>query len=190
MGIVPLTSNNCPQLNGVLQKAAYSAHAADLLFIMLMTFLDHGCQEESQLGCFLIAQTNALCYTIITFLPFEFQCFLDAINVRPNVWQLKIPSAKYIILSIRLGHSFKCSPSFPVGAASPPGVMMYLHDHGVSYDNRLSISSYFSRIVVETSCRATLILMRCRSRVSQLIKGAFFTFVRSLLEISSITCSP
>jgi hypothetical protein len=60
----------------------------------------------------------------------------------------------------------------------------------VSYDDRLSFSPHVSKIVAKASYRAKLILKCFRSRDSQLLVRAFCTFVRPLIEISSIICSP
>ena len=97
--------------------------------------------------------------------------------------------AKCTVMRIRLGHSFKCSPIYHIGNASLP-VVASCTDLGVSYDDRLSFSPHVSKIVAKASCRAKLILKCFRSRDSQLLVRAFCTFVRPLLEFSSIIWSP
>jgi hypothetical protein len=49
---------------------------------------------------------------------------------------------------------------------------------------------FHRKIVAKASCRAKLILKCFRSRDSQLLVRAFCTFVRPLLEFSSIIWSP
>lgn len=92
-------------------------------------------------------------------------------------------------MRIRSGHSFKCSPSYHIGITSLP-VVTNCMDLGVSLDDRLSFSPHVSKIVAKASCRAKLILKCFRSRDSQLLVRAFCTFVRPLLEFSSIIWSP
>ena len=92
-------------------------------------------------------------------------------------------------MRIKLGHPFKCSPSYHIGNASLP-VVASCTDLGISYDDRLSFSPHVSKIVAKASCRAKLILKCFRSRDSQLLVRAFCTFVRPLLEFSSIIWSP
>jgi ribonuclease P/MRP protein subunit RPP40 len=119
----------------------------------------------------------------------ELQNCLDAICEWSNEWQLKLAPVKCIVMRIRSGHSFKCSPSYHIGANSLP-VVTSCTDLGVSYDDRLSFSSHLSKIVVKASQRAKLILKCFRSRESQLLMRAFSTFVRPLLEFSSVIWSP
>jgi hypothetical protein len=92
-------------------------------------------------------------------------------------------------MRIRSGHSFKCSPSYHIGANSQP-VVTSCTDLGVSYDDRLSFSPHLRKIVAKASQRAKLILKCFRSRDSQLLMRAFCTFVKPLLEFSSVIWSP
>jgi hypothetical protein len=119
----------------------------------------------------------------------ELQNCLDAICEWSNEWQLKLAPAKCIVMRIRSGHSFKCSPSYHI-AANSLQVITSCTDLGVSNDDRLSFSPHLSKIVVKASQRAKLILKCFRSRDSQLLMHAFCAFVRSLLEFSSVIWSP
>ena len=63
-------------------------------------------------------------------------------------------------------------------------------DLGVSYDTHLSFSTHISRVVSTASGRAKCILKCFSSHDSSILLLAFCTFVRPLLEFSSIIWSP
>lgn len=119
----------------------------------------------------------------------DLQKCLDEIYEWSTEWQLKLAPAKCTVMRIQSGHSFTYSPSYHIGINNLP-VVTSCTDLGVSYDNRLSFSPHISKIVVKASQRAKLILKCFRSRDSQLLMRAFCTFVRPLLEFSSVIWSP
>jgi hypothetical protein len=106
-----------------------------------------------------------------------------------NEWQLKLAPAKCIVMRIRSGHSFKCSPSYHIGANSLP-VVTSCTDLGVLMMIGYPSHRILAKLLLKRSQRAKLILKCFRSRDSQLLMRAFCTFVRPLLEFSSIIWSP
>ena len=179
-------SKCCPVLSGVPQGSILGP----VLFII---FVNDISQSWSSTGVRikLFADDTKL-YTVLqddSVSSVELQSCLDAILEWATIWQLKLAPAKCSVMRIKLGHSFKCAPSYHIGNASLP-VVASCTDLGVSYDNRLSFSPHVSKIVAKASCRAKLILKCFRSRDSQLLVRAFCTFVRPLLEFSSIIWSP
>ena len=63
-------------------------------------------------------------------------------------------------------------------------------DLGVSYDNHLNFKSHISRIVKKAAGRAKCILKCFVSRDKLLLTRALCTFVRPLLELSSVIWCP
>jgi ribonuclease P/MRP protein subunit RPP40 len=156
-------SNSCTVLSGVLQGSVLGP----VLFIIYVNDIP----RSWGISIKLFAEDTKL-YTVLqddNIASAELQNCLDAIFEWSNDWQLKLAPAKCIVMRIRSGHSFKCSPSYHIGSNSPP-VVTTCTDLGVSYDNRLSLSvPHLSKIVVKASQRAKLILKCFRSRDSQLI---------------------
>ena len=81
------------------------------------------------------------------------------------------------------------SPSYTVGACSLP-VVLNCSDLGVSYDNHLNFKSHICLIVKKAASRAKCILKCFISRDPLLLTRAFCTFVRPLLEFSSVIWCP
>jgi hypothetical protein len=101
------------------------------------------------------------------------------------IWQLTVAPVKCTVMRVRSDHSFKCSRSYYVGIACLP-VVSSCTNLGILFDNQLSVGLHVSKIVVNASCRAKFTLKCFRSLDSQLLVRAFCTFVRLLLEFSSI----
>jgi hypothetical protein len=80
-------------------------------------------------------------------------------------------------------------PTYRLGSFSLP-VVTQCTDLGVSYDNHLSFSSHIKRIITKAASRAKCILKCFVTRDSVLLTRAFCTFVRPILEFSSIIWSP
>jgi ribonuclease P/MRP protein subunit RPP40 len=176
-------SNSCAMLSGVPQGSVLGP----VLFIMYV----NDTPRSRGVSIKLFADDTRL-YTVLqddSIASTELQNCVDAICEWSNEWQLKLAPAKYIVMRIRSGHPFKCSPSYHIGANSLP-VVASCTDLGVSYDDRLSFSLHLSKIVFKASQRAKFILKCFRSRNSQLLMRAFCTFVRPLLEFSSVIWSP
>ena len=92
-------------------------------------------------------------------------------------------------LKSKTSHSFSCAPSYHIGFVQLP-VIENCTDLGISYDANLLFSSHVNKIVAKASSRAKLILKCFSSRDPLLMLRAFCTFVRPLLEFSSIIWSP
>jgi hypothetical protein len=91
-------------------------------------------------------------------------------------WQLKLSPKKCVVM-----HT--------IGCVTLP-VVDHVTDLGVTYDNHLSFSCHIDNIISKASCRARLILKCFCSRDSVLLTRAYCTYVRPLLEFSSVIWSP
>jgi hypothetical protein len=80
-------------------------------------------------------------------------------------------------------------PSYNVGAYSLP-IVYNCTDLGIYYDNNLCYKTHVSLVVKKAACRAKCILKCFISRDKLLLTRAFCTFVRPLLEFSSIIWCP
>ena len=179
------TSNSCLALSGVPQGSVLGP----VLFVIYVNDIPrpHGVSVK------LFADDTKL-YTVLqndTISSADLQKCLDAIYEWSTIWQLKLAPTKCTVMRIRSarGHVFKCSPSYHIGTNSLP-VVTSCTDLGITYDDSLSFSPHCSKIVVKASHRAKLILKCFRSRDSKLLMRAFCTFVRPLLESSSVIWSP
>jgi hypothetical protein len=179
-------SKCCPVLSGVPQGSILGP----ILFVIFINDVSKLC-SSSEVSIKLFADDTKL-YTVLqddSAFSVDLQSSLDAILEWANIWQLKLAPAKCSVMRIKLGHSFSCLPSYHLADVSLP-VVKNCTDLGVSFDERLSFSPHVSKIVAKASGRAKLILKCFRSRDSQLLVRAFCTFVRPLLEFSSIIWSP
>ena len=176
-------SNSCPVLSGVPQGSVLGP----VLFIIYVNDIP----RSQGVSIKLFADDTKL-YTVLhedIISSVDLQNCLDEISKWSSVWQLKLAPVKCTVMRIRSGQSFKNSPSYHIGANNLP-VITSCTDLGVSYNDRLSFSPHLSKIVVKASHRAKLILKCFTSRDPQLLMRAFCTFVRPLLEFSSVIWSP
>jgi ribonuclease P/MRP protein subunit RPP40 len=176
-------SNSCAVLSGVPQGSVLGP----VLFIIYVNDIPRSRGVSVKLSA-----DDTKLYTVLqddSIASAELQNCLDAICEWSSEWQLKLAPAKCIVMRIFDLDTLKCSHSYHIGANSLP-VVTSCTDLGVSYDDQLSFSPHLSKIVVEASQRAKLILKCFRSRDSQLLMRAFCTFVRPLLEFSSVIWSP
>jgi len=80
-------------------------------------------------------------------------------------------------------------PLYTVGTHRLP-IVSRCTDLGVSYDNHISFKSLVYRIVKKGAGRVKCILKCFSSRDKLLLARAFSTFVRPLLELSSVIWCP
>jgi hypothetical protein len=112
---------------------------------------------------------------------------------RSALWQLSVALTKCTVMGIkaRATRTFSCAPCYHIGSVRLyRAVISNCTDLGVSYDARLSFTPHTSKIVAKASCRALFILKCFSSRDVLLLSRALCTFVRPLLEFSSIIWSP
>ena len=119
------------------------------------------------------------------------QSYLDAIVEWSATWQLKLSPTKCTVMRIkpRSSRFYTCDPEYHIGSLCLP-VVTNCTDLGVSYDANLSFSSHIRKIVVKASLRSKLILKCFISHDSCILIRAFCTFVRPLLEFSSVIWNP
>ena len=175
-------SNGCLVLSGVPQGSVLGP----VLFIIYVNDIP----RLQGVSVKLFADDTKL-YTVLhddSISSVDLQKCLDEIYEWSTEWQLKLAPAKCTVMRIQSGHSSNYSPSYHIGINNLP-VVTSCTDLGVSYDNRLSYSPHISKIVVKASQRAKLILKCFTSCDSQLLMRAFCTFVRPLLEFSSVIWS-
>ena len=107
--------------------------------VLFIIFINDLSQSWSSIGVTikLFADDTKL-YTVLqddSVSSVDLQSCLDAILEWAKIWQLELAPAKCTVMRIRLGRSFKCSPSYHIGNASLP-VVANCTDLGVSYDDR------------------------------------------------------
>jgi ribonuclease P/MRP protein subunit RPP40 len=179
-------SNSCAMLSGVPQGSVLGP----VLFIMYVNDIP----RPRSVSIKLFADDTNL-YTVLqddSIASAELQNCSDAICEWSNEWQLKLAPAKCIVMRIRSGHSFQCSPSYTILKLIVCQLLrLVLLLECPTMIGCLSFSPHLSKIVVKASqLRAKLISKCFRSRDSQLLMRAFCIFVRPLLEFSSVNWSP
>ena len=135
---------------------------------------------------------DAKIYTVIDDVNFnssQLQHSLDLVVSWADHWQLKLSPTKCSVMRLNPKRTAIVAPTYTVGGYSLP-VTTQCSDLGVSYDEHLGYTSHVSRIVKKAAGRARCILKCFTSRDSLLLTRAFCTFVRPLLEYSSIIWNP
>ena len=102
-----------------------------------------------------------------------------------------ISPSKCVVLNVRPSGSRGDSDKYiyKIGSVELPCVES-ITDLGVTYCNRLKFSLHIDAIVTKASLRAKLILHCFRSRDPVSLSKAFCTFVRPILEYSSVIWNP
>ena len=174
----------CSVLSGVPQGSVLGP----VLFILYVNDIV-GCMANT-VSIKLFAD-DAKIYTVISETSStHLQSSLDAVVSWADHWQLKLSPTKCSVMRIAYGQrSLIDVPVYKIAHYALP-VITQCTDLGVSYDTHLSFSAHISRIVSIASGRAKCILKCFSSRDSSLLLRAFCTFVRPLLEFSSIIWSP
>lgn len=120
----------------------------------------------------------------------QLQLCLDSIASWAEHWQLKLSPKKCAVMHITPKRANAAAAAeYTIGCVTLPVVDQFT-DLGVSYDNHLCFSSHIDKIVSKASSRARLILKCFCSRDSVLLTRAYCTYVRPLLEFSSVIWSP
>ena len=120
----------------------------------------------------------------------QLQHSLDLVASWADQWQLKLSPLKCSVMRLTGNRSSSHhGPSYTVGAYCLPNVSQCT-DLGVSYDNHLHFKSHVCSIVKKAAGRAKCILKCFSSRDKLLLARAFSTFVRPLLEFSSVIWCP
>jgi ribonuclease P/MRP protein subunit RPP40 len=133
---------------------------------------------------------DAKIYTIITdTYSAQLQCSLDSIVSWANHWQLKLLPTKCTVMRLSLKRSVSDDPIYTIGDLLLP-VVSQCTDLGVSYDSHLSFSSHIDKVINKASNRAKCILKCFSTSDSILLKDAFCTFVRQLLEYFAVIWCP
>ena len=119
----------------------------------------------------------------------QLQHSLDSIASWAEHWQLKLSPKKCAVMHITPRRPNVAAADYTIGCVTLPVVDQFT-DLGVSYDNHLRFSCHIDKIVSKASSRARLILKCFCSRDSVLLTRAYCTYVRPLLEFSSVIWSP
>ena len=181
-------SSICSVVSGVPQSSVLGP----ILFIIYVNDITHLWSSDT-ISIKLFADDIKL-YTVLhndSAFSTDLQSCLDAILQWSALWQLKLAPSNCTVMRIkpRANHSFSCAPCYHIGSVRLP-VTSNCTGLGVSHDANLLFTSHISKIVAKASGRAKLILKCFSSRDPLLFIRAFCTFVRPLLEFSSIIWSP
>jgi len=115
----------------------------------------------------------------------QLQNSLDLVAVWAENWQLSLSASKCSVMRISSSRLVSDGPAYKVGVYTLPIVSQFT-DLGVSYDDHLNFLPHISKIVKKAAGRSKCILKCFASRDKLLLTRAFCTFVRPLLEFSSI----
>ena len=133
---------------------------------------------------------DAKIYTVITDTSsVPLQRSLDSIVAWADHWQLKLSPTKCSVMHLSTKRSITADPEYIIDGQLLPAVSQCT-DLGVSYDLHLSFASHIDKIISKASNRAKCILKCFTTRDGLLLKKAFCTFVRPLLEYCSVIWSP
>jgi Reverse transcriptase (RNA-dependent DNA polymerase) len=180
-------SSICSVISGVPQGSVLGP----VLFILFVNDITECITDNVSVKLF---ADDAKVYSVINdvnFNSFKLQHTLDSIAAWADHWQLKLSPSKCSVMRItgNRNASLCPSPSYTVGACSLP-IVLNCSDLGVSYDNHLNFKTHVSLICKKASSRTKCILKCFLSRDTLLLTRAFCTFVRPLLEFSSVIWSP
>lgn len=123
--------------------------------------------------------------------PAYLQSCLSAITEWSDHWQLKLSPSKCVVLHVYPPGSGNIHGNYTyhIGSINLPCVDS-VTDLGITYCNKLKFSLHVDNIVCKASLRAKLILHCFQSRDPVLLSKAFCTFVRPILEYSSVIWNP
>jgi ribonuclease P/MRP protein subunit RPP40 len=184
-------SSVCSVVSGVPQGSVLGP----VLFIIYVNDITH-LWPSNTVSIKMFADDTKL-YTVLqddSAFSADLQLCLDSILDWSAVWQLKLAPTKCTVMRIksRASHSFTCAPCYQIGSVQLP-VIENCTDLGVSLRCKLiDLVRTSTRLLLkrQQNCRAKLILKCFSSRDPLLLMRAFCTFVRPLLEFSSIIWSP
>jgi hypothetical protein len=179
-------SSLCNVISGVPQGSVLGP----VLFILFVNDIIDCMSDNVSVKLF---ADDAKIYTVIndfTNSSNQLQHSLDLVASWADQWQLKLSPSKCSVMRLVGNRSASTQgPMYTVGACSLP-IVSICTDLGVSYDNHLNFKSHISRIVRKAAGRAKCILKCFVSRDKLLLTRAFCTFVRPLLEFSSVIWCP
>ena len=116
------------------------------------------------------------------------QSSLNKLSEWSNVWQLPINVPKCSVLSIS-NSKFPLKRQYDINSYQIPQVITY-SDLGVIIDEKLSFSAHILSVTKKAYRQSSLITRCFRSKNPSILKKAFCTYVRPLLEYASQIWSP
>ena len=144
-------------------------------------YLTQGCKMK-------LYADDAKVYTVLddVFSPASLQLSLDAIFAWSSHWQLVLAGSKCSVMHMFCARTQSRQQDYFICNRKLPSVTSFT-DLGVSYDNKFRFTAHVDRVAQRASLRSKLILKCFSSRSPAILKLAFCTFVRPLLEFSSGT---
>ena len=116
----------------------------------------------------------------------HFQAVLDRLQQWCTDWQLKINTSKCNI--IHFGHKNNKYKYFLNG--SPIGAPETVTDLGVDVDPLLKFDSHINKIIKKSYSRIGVLFKGFATRDAQILKQAYITYIRPVLEYASSVWSP
>ena len=114
---------------------------------------------------------------------------LDSVLAWSRHWQLALSESKCAVLHLSVGVNHSGLREYFISDYRLPVIDCFT-DLGVTFNNKFNFSSHIDKISHRASLRAKLILRCFSTRNVDILKRAFCTFVRPLLEYASIVWNP
>lgn len=181
-------SSYCCVISGVPQGSVLGP-------VLFVVFVNDVVKCTDSLVTVKLFADDAKLYTIISdeFSSGKLQFSLDYVSRWSVHWQLKLSPTKCTVLHLQSNRN-STGESVPVHDYNISGftlpVLQTVTDLGVSYDKHFSFRHHVINVVSKASLRAKLILKCFSTRDPSVLTKAFCTFVRPLLEFSSVIWSP
>ena len=177
-------SSMCSVISGVPQGSVLGP----VLFIIFVNDITSCMSDNVNIKLF---ADDAKIYTVINsnVRSNQLQNSLDLVAAWAENWPLSLSASKCSVMRISSSRLVSDGPAYKVGIYTLPIVSQFT-DLGVSYDDHLNFLPHISKIVKKAASRAKCIFKCFASRDKLLLTRAFCTFVRPLLEFSSIIWSP
>ena len=175
-------SSSTPVLSGVPQGSVlgpilFILYVDDICTICLDSNITHKLFADDLK---LYSQINTSCDN------FHFQAVLDRLQQWCIDWQLKINISKCNI--IHFGHKNNKFQYFLNG--SPISAPETVTDLGVEVDRQLKFDSHINKIINKAYSRIGILFKGFATREAHLLKQAYITYIRPVLEYASSVWSP
>ena len=177
-------STLCKVISGVPQGSVLGP----ILFLIFINDIDFICNGSVTLKLF---ADDAKLYTEINqSSSLSLQASLDRLSQWAQDWQLTINVKKCGVLHISQSKSVAAqNTTYYINSISLP-CLNSISDLGIALSNDLSFNLHINNIVSKATQRAGILFRGFQSRDPLLLRKAFITYIRPLLEYSSIVWNP
>jgi hypothetical protein len=159
-----------------------------ILFLIFINDIESACCGNTKL---LLFADDAKLYTRVDVIQpsVSLQQSLDRLSAWAESWQLSINISKCSAISLGNKRSLLCSRSYFINGILLPSSTRVV-DLGVTISNDLSFHTHINNIVAKAHQRISTFFRGFVSRNLLLVRKAFITYIRPLLEYNSIIWNP